>query len=75
VAISAAKTFTTSVALEVSSRVFELTGARATSSSRGFDRFWRNARTITLHDPVAYKAQEVGDYVLTGTYPTPGPYS
>ena len=30
----------------------------ATASKFGFDRFWRNARTLTLHDPVAYKARE-----------------
>jgi alkylation response protein AidB-like acyl-CoA dehydrogenase len=73
--IAAGKVFTTRTALEVSSKVFELTGARATSTSEGFDRFWRNARTITLHDPVAYKAQEVGDFALTGRLPEPSPYS
>ncbi|GAA0998256.1 acyl-CoA dehydrogenase family protein [Subtercola frigoramans] len=75
VEIAAAKVFSTDVALTVSSRIFELTGARATSSSYAFDRFWRNARTITLHDPVAYKAQEVGDHGLVGTFPTPSGYS
>jgi alkylation response protein AidB-like acyl-CoA dehydrogenase len=73
--IAAGKVFTTRTALEVSSKAFELTGARATSSREGFDRFWRNARTITLHDPVAYKAQEVGDFALTGKLPEPSPYS
>jgi alkylation response protein AidB-like acyl-CoA dehydrogenase len=61
--------------LDVTSRLFELTGARATGESYGFDRFWRNARTITLHDPVAYKAQEVGDHALQGLFPTPSGYS
>ncbi|UFS59355.1 acyl-CoA dehydrogenase family protein [Subtercola endophyticus] len=75
VEIAAAKVFTTKAVLEVTSRVFELTGARATSTSYGFDRFWRNARTITLHDPVAYKAQEVGDRALRGDFPTPSGYS
>ncbi|QWT24016.1 acyl-CoA dehydrogenase family protein [Subtercola sp. PAMC28395] len=75
VEIAAAKVFTTEVALTVSSRIFELTGARATASSYAFDRFWRNARTITLHDPVAYKAQEVGDHGLVGTFPAPSGYS
>jgi alkylation response protein AidB-like acyl-CoA dehydrogenase len=73
--IAAGKVFTTRTALEVSSKAFELTGARATSTREAFDRFWRNARTITLHDPVAYKAQEVGDFALTGTLPEPSPYS
>ncbi|MCS5732239.1 acyl-CoA dehydrogenase family protein [Herbiconiux daphne] len=75
VEIAAAKVVSTSTVLEVTSRLFELTGARATGEAYGFDRFWRNARTITLHDPVAYKAQEVGDHALRGAYPTPSGYS
>jgi alkylation response protein AidB-like acyl-CoA dehydrogenase len=75
VEIAAAKVVTTKTVLDVTSRLFELTGARATGSAYGFDRFWRNARTITLHDPVAYKAQEVGDFALQGLFPTPSGYS
>ncbi|MCS5715535.1 acyl-CoA dehydrogenase family protein [Herbiconiux sp. CPCC 205716] len=75
VEIAAAKVVSTTTVLDVTSRLFELTGARATGESYGFDRFWRNARTITLHDPVAYKAQEVGDHALQGLFPTPSGYS
>jgi alkylation response protein AidB-like acyl-CoA dehydrogenase len=73
--IAAAKVVSTKTVLDVTSGLFDLTGARATGEAYGFDRFWRNARTITLHDPVAYKAQEVGDHALTGTYPEPSGYS
>lgn len=73
--LSAAKVETSRVALDVSSRVFDLTGARATASRYGFDRFWRNARTLTLHDPAVYKAREVGDRLLTGEFPEPSGYS
>jgi alkylation response protein AidB-like acyl-CoA dehydrogenase len=69
VAISSAKVLSTRVVTETTSKVFEFTGARATASSYGFDRFWRNARTLTLHDPVVYKAREVGEHFLTGAYP------
>jgi alkylation response protein AidB-like acyl-CoA dehydrogenase len=75
VEIAAAKVVTTRTALHVTSSAFELMGARATSEAAAMDRFWRNARTITLHDPVVYKAQEVGDYALTGALPTPSAYS
>lgn len=68
-AISAAKVVSTRVANQTTSRVFELCGARATASAYGFDRFWRNARTLTLHDPVTYKAREVGAHFLTGEHP------
>lgn len=65
-AVYAAKVNSTRVALDVTSRIFDLMGARATSASYGFDRFWRNIRTHTLHDPVAYKAREVGNFALNG---------
>jgi alkylation response protein AidB-like acyl-CoA dehydrogenase len=47
-------------------RIFDLMGARATSARYGFDRFWRNVRGHTLHDPVACKAREVGTFALNG---------
>jgi alkylation response protein AidB-like acyl-CoA dehydrogenase len=71
-AVYAAKVNSTRVALEVTTRIFELMGARSTSARYGFDRFWRNVRTHTLHDPVAYKAREVGNFALNG-YITPDP--
>ncbi|MBB5808017.1 alkylation response protein AidB-like acyl-CoA dehydrogenase [Saccharothrix ecbatanensis] len=67
-AISSAKVVATKVANQTTSRVFELCGARATAGGYAFDRFWRNARTLTLHDPVSYKAREVGAYFLTGEH-------
>jgi alkylation response protein AidB-like acyl-CoA dehydrogenase len=69
VAISSAKVFATKVVNETTAKIFEFMGARATASKYGFDRFWRNARTLTLHDPVVYKAREVGAYFLTGEHP------
>ena len=53
----------------MASRLFEIQGARATSSTYGFDRHWRNLRTHTVHDPVAYKAREIGDWTLNHTAP------
>ncbi|MFG1420535.1 acyl-CoA dehydrogenase family protein [Roseixanthobacter liquoris] len=70
--IYAAKVHASRTALEVTSRIFELMGARATAGTYGYDRFWRNIRTHTLHDPVAYKAREVGNFALNGAItPTP----
>lgn len=69
VAVYEAKYLTTKVALDAASRLFEIQGARATASVYGFDRHWRNLRTHTLHDPVAYKAREVGDWVLNRRAP------
>lgn len=64
VAIYEAKVITTKVALDATSRLFEIQGSRATTTAYGFDRHWRNVRTHTVHDPVAYKAREVGDWAL-----------
>lgn len=64
VAIYEAKVQTTKVSLDAASRLFEIQGARATTAAYGFDRHWRNLRTHTVHDPVAYKAREVGDWAL-----------
>ncbi|KAJ5681557.1 thermophilic desulfurizing enzyme family protein [Penicillium maclennaniae] len=69
--IASVKVVTTDVGLRVTSGVFEVTGARATSLKVGLDRFWRDIRTHTLHDQLAYKNRELGRYVLLHEYPAP----
>lgn len=75
VAVATAKVASTRVGLDVSSRLFETTGARATHGALRLDRFWRNLRVQTLHDPVDYKLREIGDWALNGEAPTPSFYS
>jgi alkylation response protein AidB-like acyl-CoA dehydrogenase len=67
----AAKVQSTRVALDITSRVYEVQGARSTARRHDFDRRWRDVRTHTLHDPVVYKTREVGDFVLNGRVPEP----
>jgi alkylation response protein AidB-like acyl-CoA dehydrogenase len=67
--VASAKVVTTDTALRVTSGVFEVTGAKATSQKVGLDRFWRDIRTHTLHDPVAYKNRELGRFELVGEVP------
>jgi alkylation response protein AidB-like acyl-CoA dehydrogenase len=69
VRIAALKVAATEVALEVTSRVFEVTGASSTANRHGLDLHWRNVRTHSLHDPVDYKKIEVGAHFLTGAVP------
>jgi alkylation response protein AidB-like acyl-CoA dehydrogenase len=57
-------------ALAVTQEVFELTGARSTARKYAMDRFWRNARTFSVHDPTDLKKEWVGLYELTGQLPT-----
>ena len=59
-AVFTAKVFTTQVGLDITSRIFEVMGSRATSSQYGYDRFWRNMRTMTLHGPVDTIIQDLG---------------
>jgi alkylation response protein AidB-like acyl-CoA dehydrogenase len=69
--VASTKIVTTDTALRVTAGVFEVTGSRATSKTVGLDRFWRDVRTHTLHDPVAYKNRELGEYVLLDKVSTP----
>ena len=73
--VASVKVTATDTGLRVASGVFEVTGARATASKVGLDRFWRDIRTHTLHDPVAYKNRELGRYQLLGQHPTPTWYT
>ncbi|MES0138610.1 acyl-CoA dehydrogenase family protein [Mesorhizobium sp. M0016] len=72
VAVAAANVLAGNVALEVTTEIFEVMGARSAVRKYGFDRFWRNARIHTLHNPAEYKARTVGTWYLTGAYPEPG---
>ncbi|MDR9797431.1 acyl-CoA dehydrogenase family protein [Aeribacillus pallidus] len=73
--IATAKVATAKAALEVTSRMFEVMGARATLGKYRFDRFWRNVRTHTLHDPIEYKIRDIGEWALNGKLPEITPYS
>lgn len=56
--------------LDAASALFDVTGASAVSRGKGLDRHWRNARTVATHNPSAFKARSVGDYLVNGTIPT-----
>lgn len=64
-----AQTTISSLALEATASLFDALGASATSLSKSLDRHWRNARTITSHNPRIYKDRVVGDFVVNGTPP------
>ncbi|HEY1134101.1 MAG TPA: acyl-CoA dehydrogenase family protein [Nocardioides sp.] len=75
VVIAASKQVAIDVGLEIGTKVFEVTGARASANHVGLDIFWRNIRTHSLHDPVAHKRAEVGRYVLLDELPAPTWYT
>jgi hypothetical protein len=51
--------------------MFEVMGARATAAGAGRDRYGRNLRTHTLHDPLDDESRDVGNGVLDGEPPKP----
>jgi SfnB family sulfur acquisition oxidoreductase len=69
IAVAEAKVLTTDVALLAASKLFELAGTRSTLGAHNLDRFWRDARTHTLHDPVRWKYHAVGQFYLNGIQP------
>lgn len=55
--------------LDSASQLFEVGGASAVSVERQLDRHWRNARTISSHNPAVYRERAIGDFYLNGTLP------
>lgn len=73
--VASVKVVATDTGLRVTAGVFEVTGAKSTAKKVSLDRFWRDIRTHTLHDPVAYKNRELGRYQLLGEIPEPTWYT
>ncbi|MEC5397795.1 acyl-CoA dehydrogenase family protein [Uliginosibacterium sp. H1] len=73
--VAEAKILATRTGLAITSGIFEQLGARATAAKLGFDRYWRNLRTHTLHDPLDYKKRDLGRWLLTGDVPKPSFYA
>jgi SfnB family sulfur acquisition oxidoreductase len=68
-AVAAARALGTEVSLLAGNKLIELGGARASLAEDGLDRFWRNARVHTLHDPVRWKYHAIGNYYLNDQLP------
>lgn len=60
---------TSELALRAATHLFDALGASAISKRLGLDRHWRNARTVSSHNPLVYKARIVGDWAINGTEP------
>ncbi|MDM0047698.1 acyl-CoA dehydrogenase family protein [Variovorax sp. J22R115] len=75
VATAEAKVVAHRAGLYASQELFEVVGARGTRSVLGFDRFWRNVRTHTLHDPLDYKLNMLGRWALKDEAPPPSLYN
>jgi SfnB family sulfur acquisition oxidoreductase len=69
IAVAEAKALGTEAALLASTKLIELGGSRSTLEAYGLDRFWRNARVHSLHDPVRWKYHHVGNFYLNHQNP------
>ncbi|WP_455810724.1 acyl-CoA dehydrogenase family protein [Pseudomonas graminis] len=59
----------TDLLLNATSLLFDALGASATLKPLALDRFWRNVRTLSSHNPRIYKDRIVGDFAVNGTLP------
>jgi alkylation response protein AidB-like acyl-CoA dehydrogenase len=75
IAIAEAKVMAHRAGLYASQELFEVVGARGTKAALGFDRFWRNVRTHTLHDPLDYKLAVLGKWALDAELPPASLYN
>ena len=48
--------------LNLSNQLFNTLGASASSTAKQLDRFWRNARVVSSHNPLIYKEKVIGDW-------------
>jgi alkylation response protein AidB-like acyl-CoA dehydrogenase len=68
-----AKLVVDELALRSATLLFDVGGASTTKKSANLDRHWRNARTLSSHNPNPLKARAIGDYEINGTpLPTKG---
>jgi alkylation response protein AidB-like acyl-CoA dehydrogenase len=65
-----AQTVATELVTRAATELFNALGASDTRVSKALDRHWRNARTVSSHNPVIYKIRNVGDWEVNGSDPT-----
>jgi alkylation response protein AidB-like acyl-CoA dehydrogenase len=63
---TALQIFASQVTLEFTAKVFELTGGRSLARKVGLDRYWRDARSYSVHHPTSYMIKGIGEWALTG---------
>jgi len=64
--VMAAKSASTEAALTVTSALIDIGGASSTRTALGLDRFWRDARTHTVHDALRWKPYAIGRNLING---------
>lgn len=62
------------LALKAAGDLFDVTGASSTRIKLGLDRYWRNIRTLSSHNPASFKAAHIGNYLVNGIDIPHNPY-
>lgn len=75
VAAAETKVLCGEAALRVSELLFRVCGAGSVLEKYNFDRHWRNARTLTLHNPSDYNLRLSGNYLLNDESPPVSAYT
>ncbi|MGO2658489.1 acyl-CoA dehydrogenase family protein [Mycetocola reblochoni] len=65
-AVTRAQLLVPALTLQAAQSVFEIGGGSLVDARLGLDRHWRNARTLSNHNPVHLKARALGDRALRG---------
>ena len=68
--VAKAQVIATELVLRSASELFNALGASDTRLSKALDRHWRNARTLSSHNPVIYKIRNIGDWHVNKNTPT-----
>ncbi|MFJ3383138.1 MULTISPECIES: acyl-CoA dehydrogenase family protein [unclassified Curtobacterium] len=69
ITVAQAQTVVTDAVLDATTLVFDALGSSGTFRSLGLDRHWRNARTLSSHNPRVHKRRIVGDHLVNGANP------
>lgn len=62
--VAQAKVLSTRAVLSVTQKLYDIGGTRSARQGNGLDRYWRDARTHTLHDAVRWKPHALGRWLL-----------
>jgi alkylation response protein AidB-like acyl-CoA dehydrogenase len=69
--VAQAKVLSTRTVLDVTRALFDVGGASSARQGSGLDRYWRDARTHTLHDAVRWKPHAIGLWAISRTVADP----
>jgi alkylation response protein AidB-like acyl-CoA dehydrogenase len=74
-AVAHARVQSDKASLYVGAHIFDLMGASAVQEKYNLDRFWRNARAHTTHDPIRWRLHTIGNHRLNDAPPIDFPLS